>query len=227
VLVALLPRLGWLAAGGAAVALLAAEGRTGAALLLALALAPVPVLLRRRGLAWTVPALAPLLAVAPLAPAYVGLAALQRRWFARAALGALGAWWLELLELATGRVALHGRPPHLASPGHLAASLDSAWHGVVELVASGTPVVCLVWALFAFLLPFAARGRSLVWDVPLLVTWAAGLAAATQAVGTRAGSGARGAVAGAILAAVLALAAARAGDPVRPRSMAAGPGTQP
>jgi hypothetical protein len=167
------------------------------------------------------------LALAPLAPAYVALAGLHRRWFARAALGALGAWWVELLELPTGRVGLFGRPAHLAAPAHLASSLDSAWHGVVQLVLSGTPLVCLVWALFAVALPFLARGRSLFFDVPLLTGWVAGLAAATQAIAVRAGAPARGALAGAILAGLFTLLAVRVGDPPGSPSMAEGPGSPP
>ena len=53
--------------------MLAAE-RPGAAVLAAAALAPVPLLLRRRGTAWSVPALAPLLGFAGLAGAYPALA---------------------------------------------------------------------------------------------------------------------------------------------------------
>jgi hypothetical protein len=227
VIVAILPRVGWLAAGAGAVTMLATGGRPGAALLGLLALLGCPVLMRRRGLVWTIPALAPLLALAPLAPAYVALAGLHRRWFTRAALGALGAWWLELLELDTGRVALFGRPGHLAPPAHLASSIDAAWHGVVQLVLAGTPLACLVWALFAVVLPFAARGRSLFFDVPLLTAWAAGLAAATQAIAVRAGAPARGALAGAILAALFTLLAVRFGDPPGSRSMAEGSGSPP
>lgn len=222
-LVVLLPRLGWLVAAAGTVAMFAAGERPGAALLVLLALIGCPLLMRRRGLVWTVPALAPLLALSPLAPAYVAVAGLHRRWFTRAALGALGAWWIELLELGTGRVGLFGRPGHLAAPAHLSSSLDSAWHGVVQVALSGTLVVCVVWALFALALPFLARGRSLFFDVPLLTAWAAGLAAATQAVGVRADAPARGALAGAILAALFTLLAVRVGDPPGSRSMAEGP----
>jgi hypothetical protein len=88
-------------------------------------------------------------------------------------------------------------------------------------------VLCLVWAVFAAALPLAARGRALVFDLPLLTAWAAGLTAATEAVARQSGSHARGALAGAILAALLALLAVRAVDPPASRSMAEAPGSPP
>src|SRR3954470_5029056 len=54
--VAVLPRIGWLAAATAVVVVIATQ-RPGAALLAAAALLPVPLLLRRHGTAWSVPAL--------------------------------------------------------------------------------------------------------------------------------------------------------------------------
>ena len=61
--VAIFPRLGWLAVTVATVAMLSTD-RAGAAVLVAAAVVPVPLLLRRRGTAWSVPALAPLLGLA-------------------------------------------------------------------------------------------------------------------------------------------------------------------
>jgi hypothetical protein len=94
VVVALFPRGGWLIAGAAAIALLGSHD----AVLVAAALAPVPLLLRRRGVAWSVPALAPALGALTLATAYPALAGRAGTWFVRAALGALGAWWLLLWD---------------------------------------------------------------------------------------------------------------------------------
>ena len=71
--VAVLPRLGWLAAAAATIAVLAVE-RPGTAVLVAAAALPVALLLLRRGTAWSVPALAPLLGLASLAGAYPALA---------------------------------------------------------------------------------------------------------------------------------------------------------
>ena len=74
--------------------------RPGAALLVAaLALAP-PLLLRADGRAWSLPAAAPLLGLVGLAGAYPALAGRAPRWSARAALGALGAWWLAARRAA-------------------------------------------------------------------------------------------------------------------------------
>ena len=107
--VAVLPRLGWLVAAVATVAMLAVE-QPGAAVLVAAALAPVPLLLRRRGSAWSVPALAPLLGFAGLAGAYPALAGRARGPLTRAALGALGAWWALLAAPLAGRTLLLAGP---------------------------------------------------------------------------------------------------------------------
>ena len=100
--VALLPRVGWLATAVAAIVVLALE-RPDAAVVAAAAALPVPLLLYRRGTAWSVPALAPLLGLATLAGAYPALAGRARGWFTRAALGALGAWWVLLYDVRDAR----------------------------------------------------------------------------------------------------------------------------
>src|SRR5256714_13043191 len=64
-----LPRALWVGLAAAAVAWQAAAGRPGAALLLALALAPLTALPRRAGLAWLGAALAPILGLLRLAGA--------------------------------------------------------------------------------------------------------------------------------------------------------------
>ena len=76
-------------------------------LLLALALAP-PLLLRADGRAWSLPAAAPALGLLGLAGAYPALAGRAPRWSARAALGALGAWWLVLAEPLLERALVFG-----------------------------------------------------------------------------------------------------------------------
>jgi hypothetical protein len=97
VAVALLPRLGWIAAAIAAIALV--DGVSGHdAALVAAALAPVPLLLRRHGTVWSVPALAPVLGALTLSAAFPALAGRARPWFVRGLLGALGAWWLLLWD---------------------------------------------------------------------------------------------------------------------------------
>ena len=71
---AVLPRIGWLLAViGLCAWLVSPEAdRQGTALVLAAAAAPVPFLLPRAGLLWSVPILAPLLGTIALAPAFVG-----------------------------------------------------------------------------------------------------------------------------------------------------------
>ena len=99
--VALLPRVGWLATAiGVDRPARDRAARRGGAWPPRRAL-PVPLLLYRRGTAWSVPALAPALGLATLAGAYPALAGRARGWFTRAALGALGAWWVLLYDVAT------------------------------------------------------------------------------------------------------------------------------
>ena len=183
VAVAVLPRLAWLAAAVAAVALIAADHGHLAGLLAA-ALVPVPVLLRRHGASWSVPAVAPALGALGVACAFPALAGRAGTWVARAALGALGAWWLVLFER---------RDEPLAT-----------------IVTSGALVYALVFAVAAAILPWLVRGRSLAPDVVLAAAWAgalgASMAAAAQAIGE---SEPRGLAAGAAVAGVLAAALRR------------------
>jgi hypothetical protein len=108
--VGLLPRLGWLAAGLGLVIWLGVDGAAGTALLVALALAPVPTVLRSTPWLWCVPALAPLLGLLGLALAFPALVARLGGVWQRSALGALGVWWLILAEAAHGRRLLFGAP---------------------------------------------------------------------------------------------------------------------
>ena len=79
--VALLPRIAWLmVAAGLCGWLISPEAdRQGTALILAAAAAPMPLLLPRAGLLWSVPILAPLLGAVAIGPAFVGVAALAHR----------------------------------------------------------------------------------------------------------------------------------------------------
>ena len=116
--VALLPRLGWLAAASATALALAfgPAPRPGAALLvLALALGS-PLLLRADGRAWALPAAAPVLGLAGLAGAYPALAGRAPRWGARLALGMLGAWWVVLAEPLLDRSLVFGPVPGTPEP---------------------------------------------------------------------------------------------------------------
>ena len=192
--VLLAPRLGWIAMACALVAW--AGGPT--ALVIALAAAPTVVLLRRAGTLWSVPAGAPLMGLAGLAGAWPALAAQATRPWQRAALGALGGWWLALAEVLTGdRLAL-GAPP--------GAALD-AKH-LDPLLTSGALALVGLWAVAALALPVVVRGRALAADVVGATVWAAALGSATQAVADTLSwqPTMRGLVAGAVVAGGLAVA---------------------
>ncbi|MDA0171127.1 serine/threonine protein kinase [Solirubrobacter taibaiensis] len=202
VAVALLPRLGWLATAVATVAALSVE-YPGAALLVGFALAPVPLLLRRHGLLWSVPALAPLLGVATVAGAYPALAGRAQGWFTRAALGGLGAWWALLAAPLLGRaILIEGRP--LAE----GASVDEAVDLVLRpLFESGVLLYVALWAVAAAVLPWIVRGRWLAIDFIGACAWAAGLGAATVGIADAIGVvEPRHTIAVSVLAGALALA---------------------
>ncbi|MFL5821062.1 MAG: serine/threonine-protein kinase [Solirubrobacteraceae bacterium] len=210
----LLPRAGWLISAAAAVAwtLVGPGARPGAGLVLVAALAVCPLLLPRAGGLWSVPAAAPLLGLAGLAGAFPALAGQARGLVRRAALGALGAWWLVLAEALLARGLYLGRPPG-AWPLHAwsGSVIDSALHAVWP-AARGGLALAAVWSLAAVLLPWLIRGRSLAGDLLGATLWATALAsgaaaaASVQAVGA-AGTPPRGWVAGAVLGGALALAA--------------------
>jgi hypothetical protein len=193
VMCALAPRAGWLVCAAVLIAWLAVPAG-GVALVMAAALAPVPLLLRRaRGGWWSAPAIAPLLDVIAGGAAWLAIAGQAARPWHRAALGALG-WWAVL----AGRVVVHGR-------GAWADDTGAAWRrGVQPIVGDGSILaVGGIWALAALVLPVFVRGRAFALDVVGALAWGAGLAAATQAVAPDAGT----AVMGAALAAVLAVLA--------------------
>ena len=183
-LTSLLPRVGWIAAALGVCAWLASPeaGREGTALLLAAALLPVPLMLPRAGLAWSLPALAPLLGSIALAPAFVGVAALVRGSLRRAAVAALGFLWLASAEVLTGRSLLFGVPDGALPRADWQGSLpDAASHAVGPLVSSPALAPALGWAALAPLLPLLVRGRFLALDVIAAGAWAAALVVAQAA----------------------------------------------
>jgi hypothetical protein len=206
--VLLLPRIGWLLGAAALLAWLAAPV-PGVALLVALAVVPVPALLARRATAWSLPALAPALGAIGLAGAWPALAGQPARWQVRAALGALGGWWLALAELLTSDRLLFGPAREvLPRTAWEASAVDATQDALWPLFAGGALALAVLWALAAILLPVLVRGRSAALDIVAVAAWSAALAA-----GTRALSEAlvldppRGLVLGALLAAVIAVAA--------------------
>ena len=217
VLTALLPRAGWLLTAAAVAALLALSPapRPGAALLVALLAAAPPLLLRADGRAWPLPAAAPLLGLAGMAGAYPALAGRAPGWFARAALGALGAWWVVLSEPLLERALVLGPAP--GTPARAAfdgAAGITAGDVVAPAMGSGALLLAPAWGLAALVLPWIVRGRSLPLDVVMATAWAAGTAAAAAALAERAGLPApHGLVAGGIAAGAIALARRRSEPP--------------
>jgi eukaryotic-like serine/threonine-protein kinase len=207
VAVFLLPRLAWLATAAAALGWLLVDGQDGTALLVLVAVGPVPILLPRAGVLWSLPAAAPLLGLAGLAPVYATLAGLAGRNLARrGALGALGALWLFLGEPLLARHLLAGQ----AVAGDWGEDGRTAFHDVlVPMLDAHLGAVALVFAVTAALLPWLVRGRRLAPDLVAATAWAAGLAAGLQAA--VAPATARGAIVGAVAAAALALVARAAG----------------
>jgi hypothetical protein len=219
-LVVLVPRLGWLL-GATALFLWLAGPAPGLALLLAAAVLPTLVLLRRTpGAPLWIPVLAPLLGVVGLAGVFPALAGQARGAMHRALLGALGLWWLALAELLSGRHLLLGPPAGARPRATWAGSgADALHHALAPLASSGILAIAVVWGLFAAVLPLLVRGRTLASDLALTTAWAAGLAAATQAL-ARTVPGApqtHGLVAGAVGAGLIAvLAAASSGAAATP-----------
>jgi eukaryotic-like serine/threonine-protein kinase len=219
--IALLPRIGWLlAVAGVCVWLASPEAdRQGTALMVAVAAAPVPFLLPRAGLLWSLPVLAPLLGTIALAPAFVGVAALAPTPWRRAGLAAAGFLWLVLGEALSGEALLFGAPDGTLPRGDLEGSLTSAASNALEpLLTTPAPAPLVVWAAFAALLPLAVRGRWIALDLIGAGLWTAGLIAAHVALGDVLAADvaleqARGAVAGAIVAALVVVSVSRIAPP--------------
>ena len=198
--VGVLPRLGWLACAIAVAALLA-PNRPGAALVVASAI-PAAVLVRGSGRAWSLPALAPALGVAALAPAFPALAGRAESALQRAALGAAGLWWLVLAEAALDRSLLFGAEAPGAWERHARLTLGEV---LAPPFATGLVAVAAVWAVAALVLPWMVRGRFPAPDLVGASAWAAGLGSGTAAVAEWAGAtNLRGVVAGSIAAGALA-----------------------
>src|SRR5687767_2759912 len=201
---AVLPRIGWLVSViGLCVWLVSPEAdRQGTALLLAAAAAPVPFLLPRAGVLWSVPVVAPLLGTIALGPAFVGIAALAPTPARRAGLAAAGLWWLVLGEALTGRALLFGSPdgtpPRDLWEGSISAAAADA---LAPLVTTPALAPLVAWAAVALALALVIRGRWLAVDILGAALCAAALIAAHVALGDALAADmaldhARGAVAG-------------------------------
>ena len=228
--VLVLPRIGWLAAGiGLLVALAVPPvSAPGLALLVGAGLLACPLLLPRAGRAWSLPALAPVLGVASVAAGYCAVAGQARTAWRRAAVGALGVWWLALAEPVLDRRLHLGAPERAGSPEAWAGSASDAARDVLwPVLSSGVLLAAATWAVAALVLPWLVRGRRLLADGVCAAAWAGGLAVADGAVVVLANPETpaaivHGGLAGPAVAAAVAVALRWARGPDPPRLGAGG-----
>jgi hypothetical protein len=214
-----LPRGLWLAMPLAAILWLMISGRPGVALLALAAAAPLVALPSRTGPGWLACVLAPALGVAGLAGAFPAVAGQASRWRERAALAALGYWWLTLAEPLTGRRLWLGQSSGAVPRMTWEGSLAGAAHMLGPLLGLGVLLGAALWASGALVLPWIVRGRSAALDVIAASTWSAGLAAAAPMLDSGLSAHAahptpRGLVLGAILGGAIAVAARALRGPI-------------
>ena len=222
----------WIGCAVAAMIWQAWIGRAGLALLMLAALLPVFALSSERtrrapehgggiaGGGLIAGALAPILGLAGLAGAFPALAGQASGWRTRAALGALGYWWLTLSEpLLTRRLWL-GPPPGTGPRAAWEASLSgAAVHVLGPMLSVGVLLGAALWGAGALCLPWIVRGRRAALDIVAVTSWSAALAVAAPLLDRGLASGAahaspRGAVLGAVLGAVFAVAVRALRGPV-------------
>jgi eukaryotic-like serine/threonine-protein kinase len=220
-----LPRGVWLACAVLLIGWQAALGRPGVALLAFAALLPLVVLpadsgSSRLGVRWLASAMAAVLGLAGLAGAYPALAGQLSRWRDRAALAALGYWWLTLAGPLLSRRLWLAQPASTPARPLWESSLSlTATHVIGPLLTLGVLLGALLWALGAVVLPWIVRGRSAALDIVAVAIWSAAIAAASPVLDSGLSTHAahpspRGAVLGAILGGVVAVAARALRGPV-------------
>ena len=220
-----LPRLLWLAAALALAAWQLSVGRSGVALLALAALLPIAALpIGRRDRAgtggWLACALAPALGAVGLAGAFPALAGQAPRWRMRAALAALGYWWLQLAEPLLGERLWLG--PHAGTPSRTSwgGSLQTtAVHVIGPLLSIGVLLGAALWASGAIVLPLIVRGRNAALDALAAVVWSALLVAAAPLLDSGLAAHAaqpspRGVILGGVLGGAVAVAARALRGPV-------------
>ena len=172
-LVAALPRAGWVIVATAAAASLIVASRPGAALALLVG-AVVPVVLNPLdGPSWPLAGAAPALGALGLAGAWPALAGLSKRAHRRAALGATGYIWTALVT--NGMASTQTLP-------------DAVHHVLAPLATVGTLVTAGIWAAAALTLPLTRSRRWPALELLRLGLWATALGLATLAAEHAAGA---------------------------------------
>jgi eukaryotic-like serine/threonine-protein kinase len=215
-----LPRIVWLGALAAVAAWEASAGRAGVSVVVLAAGAPLLALPRRSGPGWLLAGLAPVLGLAGLAEAFPALAGQRLHWRPRAALAALGFWWLALAEpLLARRLWLgspRGVPPRAVWEG---SAQKAATHVLASTVTVELLLGTVVWALAATILPWVVRGRHAALDLVAALVWTVALIASTPMLerallGHSAQTSPHGALLGGVLGCVIAVCARALRGPV-------------
>jgi len=202
--VAVLPRIGWLAAVLAAVIAEVAAGSSGYALVLAAALLPSVPLMWQAPHWWSLPTLAPLIGAPGFAGAWPGIASLAASVWLRAVAGAIGAWQICCAQLLLGRELLEqGSSITAGSVAWQSSAHDAVTLALVPMVDGKLPALAVIWAVAAATLPLFVAGRDPIIDAIAGAAWAAATATATI---TLAGGMTRGVISGALAGAALAVA---------------------
>jgi hypothetical protein len=223
-----LPRAVWAGCVIAVAVWQVASARPGVALLLIAASAPLLLMGPHPGIGWLTAGLAPVLGLVGLAGAYPAVAGQASQWSRRAALGALGYWWLALAEPLLAPDA-HGARLWLGTPATAPpravweGSLDgAAIHVIGPTLTTGLVCGAVLWGAAAAVLPLIVRGSSAILDTLAAVVWSTALLAATPYFDAGLSAGAvlpqpRGAVLGAIAGGAIAIAGRALRGPVSVR----------
>jgi hypothetical protein len=201
--VLVLPRLGWLTVTAGVAAVAAAQGRSGAALLLAALVVAGVVVLPAAGAGHALPAGAGVLATLGVAGAWPAIAgSLRAPWWVRAAVAGSGFAWVAGAGAITGHDLLWvaGHPP---APGVWTGSAAIAARDVLApLPSAGLLAGALTWAVAAIALPVLTGGRSFTRVAGGLLAWTV----LTVVIPVLLGTALRAPIPGALLGAALAAA---------------------
>jgi hypothetical protein len=189
-------------------------------LLVLAGVAPLALLPRRAGLGWLTVGLAPVLGGVGIAGAFPAIAGQAGSWRKRAAVAALGYWWLTLAGALLARHLWLAQPPGTPPRAVWEGSVSSAAvHVLSPMLSLGVPLVATLWAAGSVVLPWIVRGRSAAFDVVAATVWSAAIASATPLLAGGLSSHAahlspHGAILGAVLGGMIAVGARALRGPV-------------